>query len=319
MKRNYLHIYLIFGLFAWASLVQLANATIIYPGDPNWKADLNPPEKQVEGAQGYGYASISKSNPRSGNASLALGTTSSLSDWAFYNRYADKDQTGNYLSWGLLSDVDGLSFDWYRETVVDIIVDDLPWQMQTPVLRLYVADPLNTTHMLSELVWEKYYTNNTNPARTNEWVSQSIFGDQNQNQNPDQNLWRHVFGAGPGSGYTVVGGETKEYFFPDPLLTLPISSPTPMGSWLSYYSPEAVVYGIGVGVGNYWPHEYVGYVDNVMLDFEVEQLDGTTRIIKVLNDNFEIPEPSSLVLVTCGLALLVTAGFIRRRRENQGA
>ena len=124
----------------------------------------------------------------------------------------------------------------------------------------------------------------------------------------NQNLWRHVFGTGLDTGYTVVGGVTIDPFFPYLLLTATVSS---WSQITSIYSHDAVVYGIGVGVGNYWPDPYVGYVDNVMLAFQGQN--GP-----VVNDNFElpVPEPPSLALVLCGLAFLVTGGFIRRRRES---
>jgi hypothetical protein len=287
MRRNLFHIYLIVFFFAWTCMSQLAHASLIYPGDPRWTLST----------LGAGNASIPGSIPRSGNASLALKTTGSLEDWAFYNRYAGNGQPGS-SSWGLLSDVNRLSFDWLRQSI-DNTWDDLPWRAQTPALRLYVSDPLNTTHMLSELVWEKFYTDSST-AVTNLWVTQSILGVQN--------LWRHVLGDGLGTGYTVVGGETKNPFYPDPLLTLTISS---WSELTSIYSAAAVVYGIGVGVGSYWPDRYVGYVDNVLLDFV-----GSAG--PVVNDNFElpVPEPSSLALALCGLAFLVAGGFIHRRRES---
>ena len=293
MKHYDWRIYMIVGIFAWVCVSPPAHASIIYPGDPNWQPDLNPIEKQVNNVPGQGYAYISGSKPQSGNASLALGTTGLLSDWAFYNRYAGDGQPGS-PSWGFLSNVDRLSFDWYRQTITS---GDVPWQAQTPVLRLYVSDTLNGTNVLSELVWEQYYTDSS-PAVNNQWVPQDVMG---------QNLWRHVFGV----GYTTVANGTIDPFSPHPLLTATVSSWSQITS--IYYSPDAVVYGIGVGVGNYWPHQYVGYVDNVMLAFQ-----GQNGPVVVVNDNFElpIPEPSSLVLVLCGLAFLFAGGFIRRRRES---
>ena len=56
---------------------------------------------------------------------------------------------------GLLSAMDCLAFDWFRETLVT--PTDAPWSAQTPVLRLYVWDPNTNTE--NQLVWEAFYNN----------------------------------------------------------------------------------------------------------------------------------------------------------------
>lgn len=272
-------------------VVPLAQALIITPSSSLWKSDL----------QGNGKASISADNPRSGDASLALETTGSLSDWAFYTRYASNDITT--ASWGMLSDIGSLSFDWYRKKVAiqPQYQNDIPWLAQTPVLNIYIRDVQNGSNVFSRLVWEKFYTDNSQ-AVTDMWFTQDV---------STQNLWRYVDDA----GYTVIDGSEKDPFFPDTLLA------TSLDSWRSYYSNQAVVYGVGVGVGSFWPDQYIGYVDNVMLGFK-----GQNSL--TVNDNFElidegggggggsgevvIPEPSSLALMAGGVILIIIGCFIRR-------
>lgn len=130
---------------------------------------------------GGGGAVISGENPRKGNTpqspgngSLALsinGVNTSngdyyLGDWAFYSRYADNQSAG----WGLLSDINAISFDWYRDSLGGITDKyGAPWLAQTPVLRLLIKDG----DTISELVWEKYYTDpNTlnDENKLNTWI-----------------------------------------------------------------------------------------------------------------------------------------------------
>jgi len=271
-KQNYQQIILLTCVTAlWVSLCGPAYATIVYPDSPDWQKDL----------QGSGTASIEIDNPRDGNASLKLTTSGNLNDWAFWN------YNGGGTSLGRLSDLKDFSFDWYRTGLSNISAGDVPWQAQTPVMRLYINDH----GVLSELVWEQYYTN-PSPAVTGTWVGQDLM---------NQKLWQHTFG---GSGtYTLINGVGSAPSPGDPLLTLSLSQ------WLSsYYSSDAFVYGLGVGVGSYWPEDYVGYVDDIKLAFSDTED----------NFNFElpVPEPSSLLLVILGFAVLTAGRFIWHKKRN---
>lgn len=274
-------------------MAPLAHALIITPSSTIWKPDL----------QGKGMASILPDNPRSGDASLAIEVTGDVKDWAFYRRNAGDMYTS---SWGLLSQIDSLSFDWYRKQVPiqSQYQTDVPWLAQTPVLNLYIRDVNNGIDVFSRLVWEKYYTDSS-PALTNTWVTQDI---------ATMNMWRYVDGA----GYTVTGGANEDPFYPDPLLA------TSLASWLTYYSDQAQVYGISVGLGSYWPDQYVGYVDNVVLGFRGQDSFA-------VNDNFEleegnggeegstgnvVPEPSSIALMVGGCLLMLIARFIRKSSQS---
>src|SRR5439155_3013773 len=156
---------------------------LVYPGDPNWTADL----------RGAGNGAITGANPRSGNGSLELTTAAHLTDWAFIERFAPAG------GWGLLSQINCLTFEWYRQLIPT--PTDVPWSAQTPVLRLFIQDG----QQQSELVWEKYYTD-ASPAVTGQWISQDVF---------KHNLWRYV----TGQGYTIAQCANVDPFFPNPLLT----------------------------------------------------------------------------------------------------
>jgi hypothetical protein len=249
--------------------------TLIYPGSPLWTPDI----------RGGATAAITGVNPRSGNGSLDLTTNSSLTDWGFYRRSAPSG------SWGLLSDLDCLAFDWYRLSLNT--PTDAPWSAQTPALRLYVNDG----NQLSELVWEKWYTD-PSPTLNDVWHQQDILTD---------NFWRFV----PGHGYTIGNCVSADPFFPNPLLTYSVSG------WASSscFSDQAFVYAIGVGVGSNWPWDYHGFVDNVKLGFAGQQT-------LVVNDNFElpvtaIPEPVTVVMMATGLLGVGGIAYLRSRRRSR--
>lgn len=255
-----------------------AQAVLIYPGDPRWEAGTRGSAGTVE---------ITGANPRSGNGSLELQTTGALEDWAFFLHAAGARETA---SWGLLSALDRLAFDWYRETPV---AGDAPWQAQTPVLRLHLRQGSFDAFTFSELVWEQYYTTE-GPAETGAWVDQNLLA---------QNFWRYVE---PGK-YTIAGGtDQQEPFFPNPLLTH-----TPSG-WSTFLAPEAYIWGISLGVGSNWPLAYLGFVDNVRLGFAGRDL--------TVDANFElIPEPSTLLLLATGLLAFLGRPALRRRAPSPRA
>ena len=121
-----------------------------WPGDPSWSPWT------VAG----GTAQITGANPNHGNGSLSLGTTSGLFDWGFYLHTSGEE------SWGKLGDISALSFEWYRTSVTPTDPNlpyipswpDAPWMAQTPVLRLLLGQTIGDQLVMSELVWEKWYT-----------------------------------------------------------------------------------------------------------------------------------------------------------------
>ncbi|MEO6443981.1 MAG: PEP-CTERM sorting domain-containing protein [Gemmatimonadaceae bacterium] len=278
------------ALLALAVLPALATAQHqqrkVYPGGP-WVGETR---------GSAGQAQITGNNPRNGNGSLELSVGGNLSDWGFFNLFS-----GDPLStpgWGQLSALTQLTFDWYRVAMQP--QGDAPWQAQTPALRLYVRSGSPTSPIFSELVWERYYNLGT-PTPTNQWVSENT---------TNQLFWRFV----TGSGYTV--GDCSNPATVTPGVPLKTASPSTWGNGQNCYAlGDAVVYGIGIGVGSSWPYAYKAYVDNVTLGF------GGDPMLAV-NDNFELsatatPEPATMLLLGSGLAGLGAVG--RRRRRNTAA
>lgn len=273
----------------------------IFPGDPTWAANLN----VYPNAVNNGTVAITAANPRSGNGSLQLSTSGSLFDWAFFQRVA---QGG--AAWGLLSDVNCLTFDWWRDGysipvgAPQSLINDLTaetWQEQTPVLRLMVRDLVGDQIVLSQLVWERWYnTRNAGivPTINDLWHFENLTGQQ---------FWRHFDG---GLTYTNAGCADGNFSNSSMLDTYNL------GGWAtSCYSASAEVYGVMIGVGSWWPGAYSAYLDNVQLAFS-----GQNSF--AVEDNFEfpapgpettVPEPGSLVLLATGLLVIAGATLLRRR------
>jgi len=268
----------------------------IFPGDPRWLLDKNvyPVESN------FATAVITPTNPRSGNGSLELTTSGSLFDWAFFKRIAD-----NSGSWGLLSAVNCLTFDWWRNsyTLPNPAPSSLTaetWQEQTPVLRLLVRDQKDGQTLVSHLVWERWYnTRNTlQPTENDQWHFENITGQQ---------LWRHFDG---GLTYTNAGCFNTGFTQSADLQTYNI------GGWIqNCYSSSAEVFGVMIGVGSSWPGPYHAFLDNVQLGFQ-----GQSGF--VVEDNFEFPttvtpEPGVLGLLSTGLVAMAGVGYVKRRRARR--
>lgn len=248
----------------------------VYPGDPNsgWTPSL----------MGSGAISITGTNPRSGNGSLEASTTGSLFDWSFF-RMAEE-----HGAWGLLDDINCVSFEWWRDAPGIGAPTDATWINQTPAFRILVKDG----DSYSQLIWEGWY-NSAGPTANGVWN----FADLT-----NQVFWRHYDG---GIDYTYGGCSNTSFQGSATLLTFTLSG------WVDQcYSPTAQVYGIMLGLGSYWPAEYHGFLDNVQLGF------GETGF--VVEDNFELPdtsapEPGMIVLLGTGLSSLAGAGYFKRRRK----
>ena len=269
---------------------------LIFPGSPTWATDFNVYPAESNSAT----VAITGANPRSGNGSLAVTTSGSLFDWGFFQRLAPGGS-----SWGLLSAINCLTFDWYRNGY--LLPEDAPdalfaetWQEQTPVLRLLVRDEVNGQVLNSHLVWERWY--NTKgvlaPTENDEWHFEDL---------TTQQFWRHFDG---GNLYTNLGCANGNFSTSSQLQTYDVSG------WVTNcYSSAAQIYGVMIGVGSYWPGEYGGYLDNVQLRFEGDE--GFA-----VEDNFELPlttttpEPATVALLAAGLAAMGLVSRLRRRNPT---
>jgi hypothetical protein len=314
MIKTFLLAVLCFLLFSTSNANALS-LNLVYPDNTYWNADTR---------QG-GSLQITAENPRgnasaqlAGNASLGLYVTTtdnpntynneSLNDWAFYVRdsscsmdyvwtdySAESYSISTNSSWGLLSDINALSFDWFRQTPQNTnYLNYDPWNIQTPVLRLLIGDKTSDGSIaFSELVWEQWYTDN-NPADMtyNTWVSEDLSG---------QNFWRHNFYEDTYSYYD--NGIVDHEFTVAPY-------GANLSTWNSNYGSDAYVYGVSVGVGSMWPGVYTGYVDNVLVS-----LNGD----KGIYDNFElgapVPEPATLLLFGSGMGIMA----LGRRWRKKGS
>lgn len=258
---------------------------IVYPGGP-WVSD-------VRGSAGT--AEITGTNPRSGNGSLELSVSGDLFDWGWFNLFSGDPATT--LGWGQLASLTMVGFDWYRTAMTP--TGDAPWEAQTPALRLYVRSGTIGAPVYSELVWERWYTL-ASPAPTNQWITENA---------TDQMFWRYVSGA----GYTINDCSNPPAITPG--IPVKTASPANWGNGSNCYAlGDAVVYGIGIGVGSNWPYQYQAFADNVKLGFNNDPN-------LTVYDNFELgatvtPEPATLILLGSGLAGV--GGALARRRRRTG-
>ncbi len=286
----------LWGLPSSPSCVQRDAPNKILPGNPSWVADLN----VYPDAVNSGTVVITGANPRSGNGSLEATTSGSLFDWAFFKRTAAPGS-----AWSLLSDINCLTFDWYRHNY--LLPEDAPasltaetWQEQTPVLRLLVRDFVNDQEINSHLVWERWY--NTRgvlaPTENDVWHFEDLTSQQ---------FWRHFDG---GDTYTNLGCANGSFLSSDDLQTYDF------GGWMTNcYSSSAMIYGVMIGLGSSWPGEYRGNFDNVQLGFAGQ--DGFT-----VEDTFElgvdlptsVPEPATMALFATGLVGMGIMTLVRRKK-----
>lgn len=222
------------------------------------------------GNSGGGSSAVTGTAPRSGAGSLEMTGDRTR----FVGLGNPFDPLSNL---GLLSDVIEFTFEWSiaADSVSNLDPD------YTPALRLHIFDG----QQRSELIWEGAYNGAYGSTDPEIWYVTGA----------DDNFWRFQTGLGE----TTDNGALVAQSIAD--WSVGMNS-----GGAAWYSDQAYVAAISVGVGSSVGAGYHAFADNVTLRFDGAE--ATTY-------NFEVvPEPVGIGLF--GVAL-VALGAVRRRRISQ--
>lgn len=190
-----------------------------------------------------GSVGIATTQPRSGEGSLEFSTTGGSDKADFEIFWEDISTAPITHPTRTLDNLSKLEFEFYRDgssTAPDHLV---------PALRLYVYNPDTGNYAL--LIWEDVY--NGGSVITDTWVSKNILAD---------NFWMYVpVGQGIDSGVVQNYGVTLADWITGSPTGQP-GDPTPLPIYTN-----TLVFGINVGVGSGWNNTFLGYVDNVLIEF----------------------------------------------------
>lgn len=275
-------------------------------------------------AVGSGACTGGFGNVGSGSLELRVtGTGTNYPDWAFWYRFAQGSLANTIAanaSFGSLSNLSALSFDWYRVAVPGWNdppgvggqpIPPVDWRYKTPVMRLRLQEiRAGQADVFSELIWEGYYNQPSLAALgalngytpVDQWVRQA-------GMNLGNFWYTQVDANGNATSYGVPGGCNGSFtFWQGGIASGATSTLFAPGGCLAGTTDVRVV-GVGVGVGSAWPLPWEGAVDNVQLGF------GPAQTL-ALNTNFDfstIPEPASVGLIGTGL---IGVGVLVRRRQR---
>ncbi len=254
-------------LAATTATAQTAVTSITSPV-PGWgPIDRWAGTEVVRGSQAIDLTYDRGTNPGSVRFSGDAGTAGGLR-----NRVALLSGPNGF---GLLKDLEGVGFDWYRNS------SSTTGAIQSPALRLFVRSGSPTAYNYSELIWEWTYNGGANPAPTNGWQSVS-------NNLTTGTWWRWNSGVASCSG----------------------ASYTTLGAWSGCLGTDALVYGISLGLGGL-PDQgsFDGAVDLPRLKFA-----GQEELAWDFGTGTVVPEPSTYALMAAGLAGLFAVQRRRRVR-----
>lgn len=258
-------VFLFLSATAWAD-------TIVYPGTTQWNSVEN---------SGGGSSAITDAMPDATGGQGSLEMTGDKTRFVSGNPWSSN--VGD--AFGKLADVESYTFSW------NIAADSVSslHQDYTPALRLHVYDPnpqgiplhQGRTNNI-ELIWEGAYNGAYGTTTKGTWYATSS----------TDLFWRYD------NGVTLDNGAQQN------LQLAEWSTGTDIAG-SRWFSDDALVMGLSIGVGSSAGSQYHAFADTVTLDFRDQE--PTTY-------NFEpnaVPVPPSVFLLGAGLL-----GFARLRRHR---
>jgi hypothetical protein len=225
----------------WTS-VAVATVTIVTPADTA-PTSVDPYVWGEANVRLNATVAITDTQPRSGNGSLMFYTNTITpgQDKADFEIFWDPTLHPTRT----LSNVTKLQFDWYRDA------NSTTTDHFAPALRLYYQTPLSETGLL---IWEPVY-NGYAAVPTNTWVTSDILTD---------NFWMRAFD--PGRTIDDYNVNLAEWMANTDEEGSPIDDDADSDQ-PHVLGPDTYIVGINVGVGSGWGDSFLGYVDNVEIEF----------------------------------------------------
>lgn len=246
------------------STAAVAQTVVVTPDDTQgWKST---------GTQGGGTVGITAEQPRSGSGSLEMNTSGSSGRV----RYIQGGTSAFGSSMGKVSEINSLSFDWFRSSASTAAAHF------SPAFRVHVGDGFKS----SELIWEFVYSNPKTAAPTDGWQSVNLLAS-------DQLFYKYAGGV-----VTSGGAQVNQSF----------------GDWLASYGKNAKVVGISVGFGSGASGTFEGYVDNVRLGFagkDATTWNFETHAVSTVPEPASMLLLASGLLALGGLAVVRKRGHAR--------